>query len=443
MTKENLKQKTLSAISLGCDKNRTDLEHMLFAVADYGINVTADIEKAEIVIINTCAFIESAIQEAIEHIMYAIELKKQGKIEKIIVSGCLPMREKQGVIEQFPEVDAFITLEDNPKIVSIIENLYGLEDSGYKFNPSSRIVTHQGGYAYLKIAEGCSNGCAYCTIPRIRGRFRSLPEKQILTEASLLVKKGYKELILVAQDTARYGEDITGKPNLVALLENLVKIKGLKWIKLQYIYPEWVTIDLLEFIAHNPKMCKYLDIPLQHIDNQILHAMNRKTDEDHTRKLIKFIKTNYPEIILRSTFIVGFPTEKNKHFQKLCDFILEENFPYASFFAYSREEKTKAYYMKGQVPKFIKKRRLKKIIELQNIVINNFVESQIGKTFEVMIDEFNSEEHIFLGHDKNSAPDVDLKVVFPLDENPSLRIGEIYTAKITQKNEFGFKGELI
>ena len=443
MTKEELKQKTISAISLGCDKNRVDLEHMLFSLGDYGFKISAELESAEIIVVNTCAFIKPAIEEAIENIVLALSFKKQGKAEKVIVSGCLPMREKEEIEKLFPDVDAFLTLNDNSKIISIIEGLYSVPESGYKSKQTSRIITHEGSYAYLKIAEGCSNGCAYCTIPRIRGRFRSIPEKQILTEAVALVKKGYQELILVAQDTARYGEDIYGHPKLVNLLESLVKIKGLKWIKLQYIYPEWVSIELLDFIVNQPKMCKYLDIPLQHIDNQILHAMNRKTDEDHTRKLIKLIRTHYPDIVLRSTFIVGFPSEKNKQFKKLCEFILEENFPYASFFAYSKEEKTKAFYMHGQVPNFIKRRRLKKIFDIQNVVINRFAEKQLNCVKEVMIDTFYSDEQIFIGHEKNSSPDVDLKIVFPLNENPCLKIGEIVTAKLIQKNEFGFKGEII
>lgn len=443
MTKEELKQKTVSAISLGCDKNRVDLEHMLFALSDYGFNITTELSEANIIIVNTCAFIQPAIEEAIENIVLALSQKSEGKAEKVIVSGCLPMREKEEIEKLFPDVDAFMSLNDNPNVISIIEGLYGLANSGYKFKPTGRIITNQGGYAYLKIAEGCSNGCAYCTIPRIRGRFRSIPKKEILQEATSLVKKGYQELILVAQDTARYGEDIFGKPNLVDLLQDLVKIKGLKWIKLQYIYPEWVSIELLEFINSQPKMCKYLDIPLQHIDNHILRAMNRKTDEDHTRKLIKLIRNNFPEIVLRSTFIVGFPTEKKREFNRLCDFIREGHFPYASFFAYSKEEKTKAYYMHGHVPNFIKKRRLKKIFELQNIVINQFLKEQLGKITEVMIDDYYSDEQIFVGHQKNASPDVDLKVVFPLENNSSLRIGEIYNVKLVEINEFGFKGEIL
>lgn len=443
MTKEELKQKTISAISLGCDKNRVDLEHMLFGLGDFGFHITPDLQEANIIIVNTCAFLQSAIEEAIQNIELALSMKQNGVCEKVIVSGCLPMREKEEITQAYPQVDAFITLSDNAKIVEIIEKLYDASPSNFKFSETGRIITHEGGYAYLKIAEGCSNGCAYCTIPRIRGRFRSVPEKQILQEASALAKQGYHELILVAQDTARYGEDLYGTPRLVDLLEKLVKIKEIRWIKLQYIYPEWVSVELLEFIKNNPKMCKYLDMPLQHIDDEILKKMNRKTNEDETWKLLQLIKTNFPEIVLRSTFIVGFPTEKKKHFNKLCNFIASGMIPYASFFAYSREPKTPAFYMKGQVSTFTKNRRLKKIAKIQNVVMNKFLAMQVGTCAEVMIDGFDCQNQLFFGHTKNASPEIDLKITFDFERYPNLAVGEIVNAKFVEINEFGLKGEIV
>ena len=443
MTKEELITKKVSAISLGCDKNRTDLEHMLYGLSEYGFEVSANLEESEIIIVNTCAFIQSAIEEAIQNIEYALSLKTNAKAEKVIVAGCLPMREKDEIINAYPEVDRFITLADNTQIVQVIEELYEMPASNFKYSTAGRIITHQGGYAYLKIAEGCSNGCAYCTIPRIRGRFRSRTEKEILEEANALVKKGYKELILVAQDTARYGEDIYGQPSLLKLLQELVKIKNLKWIKLQYIYPEWVSIELLDFIATNPKMCKYLDMPLQHIDNKILKDMNRKTDEDETRKLIKLIRSSFPEIVLRSTFIVGFPGENKQAFQKLYEFISKGDIRYASFFAFSKEEKTKAYYMPKQVWKFVKNNRLKKIETLQNVVLNHINAERLGEEVEVMIDGFDADMGLFWAHEKNSSPDIDLKVTFDFTDNCQLEIGAIYSAKLIELNEFGFKGEIL
>lgn len=443
MTKEELITKRISAISLGCDKNRVDLEHMLFGLAEYGFQITGDIQDAQIIIVNTCAFIQSAITEAVENIELALSLKNSGSAEKVIVAGCLPMREQEQIAALYPTVDAFITLKDNEQIAQIIEKLYHMPTSKFKFKPTGRIITHQGGYAYLKIAEGCSNGCAYCTIPRIRGRFRSVPEKEVLEEANALAKKGYKELILVAQDTARYGEDIFGQPKLVDLLQKLVKIKGIEWIKLQYIYPEWVSFELLDFVANSPKMCKYLDMPLQHIDDNILRAMNRRTNEDETRKLVDFIKTSYPQIVLRSTFIVGFPTESKQQFQKLCNFITAGYIPFASFFAFSKEEKTKAYYMSGQVGRWTKKHRLNKIISLQNKVLNQFLLSNIGSAVPVMIDGYDAEAQMFFAHQKDASPDIDIKVTFSLQGNESLKIGAIYTAKLVDINEFGYKGEIL
>ena len=241
MTKEELKSKKISAISLGCDKNRVDLEHMLFGLQEYGFEITPEIEDAEVIIVNTCAFIEPAIIEACENIALAVSMKTEGKAEKVIVSGCLPMREKGTDLHAvFDGVDAFITLNDNQNITNILERLYDVKESEFEYDATGRILTTAGGYAYLKIAEGCSNGCAYCTIPRIRGRFRSIPQKELLKEAKRLVEMGYKEIILVAQDTARYGEDLYGEPRLLELLEELCKIKGLEWIRLQYIYPEWL-----------------------------------------------------------------------------------------------------------------------------------------------------------------------------------------------------------
>ena len=442
MTREELQKKTISAISLGCDKNRVDLEHMLFVLKEYGFNIVQDVEEANIVIINTCAFIEPAILEAIENIEYVLSLKRQGKVEKIIVSGCLPMRCKKEIEAEFPEIDAFITLQENKNITQVLETIYDVPKNKFVCKNIGRIITHGSKYAYLKIAEGCSNGCAYCTIPRIRGRFTSVPLDELVTEAKTLAQMGYKELILVAQDTARYGEDLPGNVNIITLLKELIKIKNIEWIRLQYIYPEWLSDELLNFIYNNEKICKYIDMPLQHIDDRILKEMNRKTGEEKSRAIVKKIKDNYPLITLRTTFIVGLPTETKKDFKKLCDFITEAKIPYASFFSYYREDKTKAYYMK-QVPNFIKKRRLKKIEKLQNVVLNEYCLSKIGQECLAMIDNFDYETNIFYGHLQSTSPDVDLAVLIEKPQNVNLEIGKIYKTKITQASACGFKGEII
>lgn len=249
MTKEELLNKKISAISLGCDKNKVDLEHMLFSLQDYGFQIIGDISNAEILIINTCAFIQPAIKETIENIDLALKQKTIGKAEKIIVSGCFPQRNIAILKENFPQVDYFLMLNENDKIVNIIENLYGVASSKYCVDYTGRLVTHGGKYAFLKIADGCSNGCAYCTIPRIRGRYRSVPINLLVKEAKRLASKGYKELILIAQDTANYGDDLYGEPKLIELIQTLTKINGIKWIRLQYVYPNLLTDELLEFIA--------------------------------------------------------------------------------------------------------------------------------------------------------------------------------------------------
>ena len=445
MTKEELLSKKVSAISLGCDKNRVDLEHMLFGLQQYGFEITPVLEEAEIIIVNTCAFIEPAILEACQNIELAVSFKTSAKAEKVIVSGCLPMREKGNLNGLFEGVDAFIGLSDNENITSIIENLYGVGQSSFKYENTGRILTTSGGYAYLKIAEGCSNGCAYCTIPRIRGRFRSVPQKELLKEAKNLVEMGYKEIILVAQDTARYGEDLFGEPKLLELLQELCKIKGLEWIRLQYIYPEWLDERLLDFIVSNPKMCKYIDMPLQHIDDQILKDMNRKSGEEKCRGLVNLIAEKYPEIELRSTFIVGFPGETRQQFKKLCDFIAEDKIRFASFFTYFREEKTKAYFMPKQVSKFIKNRRLKKIEAIQNINLNRFTREQLGSRERVLVDEFDENKKIFLSHSQKNSPNVDFCVIIDADNPKSVNVGvgDFVDVELIDLHEKGFIGEVI
>ena len=355
MTIEELKKKKISAISLGCDKNRVDLEKMLFNLKDFGFDIVDDIEDAEIIIINSCAFIKPAIEEAITNIFMSIELK-QNICEKIIVTGCLIARFKE--LSPIDGVDAMIDLKDNEHIVETVLSLYGIEGKvDYK---DGRLLSNLPHYAYLKIADGCNNGCAYCTIPRIRGRYRSTPIEKLIKEAKDLANMGVKELILIAQDITRYGEDIYGEYRLVELIKELSKIKKIKWIRLHYCYPELVTDELLDEINNNPKVCKYLDIPLQHIDDKILKEMNRKTSEDDIRKLFEKLNTKYPSIAIRSTFIVGFPGETRKQFNKLLEFLKEAKISHAGFFPYSREEKTKAYFMKKQIWGITKKHRLKK-----------------------------------------------------------------------------------
>lgn len=437
MKLEELKKKRVSAISLGCDKNRVDLEKMLFNLKEFGFNVTADVENCEIVIVNTCAFIQPAVNEAIENILSMLELKKQ-KIEKVIVTGCLINRYAQQIKEAMPQVDAFVEIKDNENIVNIICDLYGVE-AKYSYK-NGRLLTNDPHYAFLKIADGCNNCCSYCTIPRIRGRYKSVPMEELVKEAKMLASDGVKELILVAQDVTRYGIDLYEEYKLIPLIKELSKIKGIKWIRLHYLYPEMVNDELLNEIKNNPKVCKYIDVPFQHIDNDILKQMNRHSTEDDIRNLVKNVRDNYPEIIIRSTFIVGFPGETRKQFNKLLAFLEEARLNNVGFFAYQREEKTRAYFMKKQVWNITKKRRLKKAQDVQEKIMNANCINKIGTKVEIIVDFFDEDEQYYVCRTKEDSPDVDFMVL--LDANQKVQIGEIYNATLTGFNAGLFKGEI-
>ncbi len=432
-----IKQKKIAFISLGCDKNKVDLEEMIYNISSFGLEIT-DIDSANIVLINTCAFILSSRQESINNIIEMIELKKQGKIEKIIVTGCLCQRYIDELKKYLPEVDEFVPIQENKNIVQILGRLYGNE---IKYNYENRqMITGSKHFAYLKIADGCNNACAYCTIPRIRGRYKSITIQDVVNRAKQLVDSGAKELIVVAQDVTRYGFDLYNEYKIVELLENLTKINNLKWIRLHYCYPELVSDELLEFIKNNEKMCKYLDIPLQHIDNKILKAMNRRTSEDDCLNLIKKIKLNYPEITIRSTFIIGFPGETRKQFNKLCRFLKEYKLDNVGFFAYSREESTKAFYMKKQIPEFIKKLRLKKIQKIQYDIAHEKNINKIGTKEKVVIDSYNAEKNCFIGRTKNMSPDIDFYVEIMFDNK--INIGYIYNVRLIDFKDFCYIGQL-
>ncbi len=440
MTKEELKSKKLSAISLGCDKNKVGLEKMLGLVAEYGMEVVADVHEADIVIVNTCAFILPAEEEAVETIIEMEDLKSKGVIEKLIVSGCFPERHSTGLEHNFPQVDKFMRLRQNHEIINIIETLYGVERS--KLKPSiKRVLTSPKSYAYLRIADGCNNVCAFCTIPRIRGRYQSVPMDELVSEAKMLVDFGVKELILVAQDTSRYGEDLYGRNCLIELCDKLSKLKNLRYIRIHYLYPEKVNKQLLDYIMTNPKMCKYVDIPLQHIDGNILQNMRRRSNEQQTRDLVTLIKSDYPEIKFRSTFIVGYPGESGTEFKKLCRFLKESKLDYVGFFPYSREPNTIAYYQKDKISKFIKMRRLKKVERLQNEIFAELAALELGKTYDVLVDGFDEASGEYYGHSEALSPNVDFGVRFV--DNGSCNIADIVKVKYLDFDGSDFKGDLV
>ena len=440
MTKKELMQKKISAISLGCDKNKVDLEKMLGRLKDYGFSVVSDVYDADIVIVNTCAFIQPAQEEAIENILEMIALKERGVIEKIIVSGCLPERHFDDLPNNFPEIEIFLRVRKNNLICQKIEELYE-EKKTRPAKEGSRILTCGASYAYLKIADGCDNFCSYCTIPRIRGRYKSAPIDELVDEAKELVKMGIKELILVAQDTTRYGEDLYGENKLIELCQKLCKIKELKWIRLHYLYPEKVSEELLDFIDKNEKMCKYLDIPLQHIDEDILKSMKRRIGENDTYKLIDLIKTKYPNFALRSTFIVGYPGESGAKFRKLLKFIEWAQFDFAGFFPYSKEPNTASFFMDKQVLPFIKKKRANKIRKVQQKIVESKISSIIGQEMEVLVDYFDEGTGEFVAHSQNLSPTVDFGVRFV--DNGNIEISSFVKVKIYDFDGSYLKGEIL
>ncbi len=438
MTLEELKKKKVSAISLGCDKNRVDLEKMLYNLKNFGFTITENIAECNILIVNTCAFITPAVKESIDNILLAIS-QKTYECEKVIVTGCLNNRFPDQVKDLFKDVDCILNIKDNDQIVNKVLELYDVE-AKYTYK-NGRLLTNMPHYAYLKIADGCDNGCAYCTIPRIRGRYKSEPMDMLIKEAKDLAEQGVKEIILVAQDITRYGIDLYNKYCLIDLIRELSKIKKIQWIRLHYCYPEMVDDALLQEIKNNPKACKYIDIPLQHIDDKILKDMNRRSTEEQVRNLIDNIKTNYPEIAIRSTFIIGFPGETRKQFKKLIEFLESAKLNNVGFFPFYKEEKTKAYFMKKQVPNFIKKLRLKKAEKIQEKVMNANNINLIGQETDVIIDYFDDDSNVFVGRTNQNSPDVDFYIIF--DDSDKIKAGEIYKAKITEYMNGIFKGEIL
>lgn len=439
MTREELLNKKVAMISLGCDKNTVDAERMLYLISNYGFNITNDLNEASIVIINTCAFILDARKESIDKIFEVLNLKSYN-VEKVIVTGCLPQKNYDDVVKLIPEVDAFVRIKNNEKIVDIIKGLYGVEDNTkIKLNKLNRVQSTPKNYAYLKIADGCNNFCSYCTIPFIRGRYKSVPMEDIVEEAKSLVSNGVKELILVAQDVTNYGVDLYGQLKLVELLQRLSKIKNLKWIRLHYCYPNLITDELLQEINNNDKVCKYLDIPLQHISNSVLKNMNRKDTKESIEALINKIKRMSNKIAIRSTFIVGFPKESRKDFKELKNFISTYKLDNVGFFTYSREENTKAYYMKGQVLNFVKKHRLKEIQRLQhNILIEN-QQSYVGKILNCVCED-KLEDNIYQFRSEYNSPNVDT-VIYVKSDKP-LTLNEFYNVSITGVINDDLEGEI-
>lgn len=434
-------------VSLGCNKNQVDAERMLFDIKNAGYQLVADAALADIAIINTCGFIESAKQEAIETILEFAQLKKEGRIKKIIITGCLAERYREEVSELIPEADAVVGIGCNKDIKKILdrvlanENVQAYGDKTDLPMTGGRIRTTLPFFSYLKIAEGCSNCCSYCAIPSIRGKFRSVPMEELVKEAKELVDGGVRELNVIAQDSTRYGEDLYGEPRLAELLTELCKIDNLKWVRVLYCYPERVTDKLLDVIAKEDKIVKYLDIPIQHCDGDILKKMNRPGDESTLRGLIEHIREKVPGIVLRTTLITGFPTETEEQFNTLAEFVRDMKFDRLGCFAYSEEEGTKAAEMQGQVDEEVRKHRADIIMEQQQFIMAQKNSAMQGQTVEVVTEGFDRYGECYFGRSAADAPDIDRKIFFTSPEK-KLVPGRFVNVKITDMLDYDLIGEV-
>lgn len=434
--------KKVGVISLGCDKNRVDTEKMLSVVSQRHTLVNR-IEEANIVIINTCAFLKSSREESIGEILSAGELKKQGAIEKIIVTGCLPQKFIGDLFDEIPEADAFLGVSDYSLINEAIDRIYNGERVNAVGIPreecgEKRVLTTDG-YAYLKIADGCSNFCTYCLIPKIRGKYRSVPKEDLIDEAKNLGE--VKELILVAQDLTRYGEDLPEKSSLPDLIRSLSALKNIRGIRLLYCYPEGVTDELIREFQGNAKMIRYIDIPLQHASDRILKLMNRKGTGKDYLALIEKLKREVKGIAIRSTFITGFPTETEEDVSILVDFLKKARLFNAGFFKYSREEGTAAYKLDGQVKEGEKTRRLKKLYSVQKAVVKQNYKELVGKTFPVVAEGFDGDQLVYYGRAYFNAPDIDGKVYFFSGEE--VDSGDTVNVKILRADGYDLYGERV
>lgn len=436
-----LSNKIFGVISLGCDKNRVDTEKMLALLKGRGVQTTDNLSQAQILIVNTCAFLESARKEAIETILECAEYKKD-KLEKIVVTGCLPQKFIDELYEPLMEADVFLGINDYETLFDALEKSYqntsreNYVGKGADTFHVERVLTTEPHYAYLKIADGCYNHCTYCLIPKIRGKYRSYRMEDLVREAENLGE--ISELVVVAQDSTRYGEDLYGENKFVELLQKLSALENVQSIRLLYCYPDAISDKLIEEIATNGKILKYLDIPLQHSENRILKLMNRKGSREEYLLLFQKLRARIPEIAIRSTFISGFPSETEAEFENMLSFIQEAKLFNCGFFAYSKEPDTAASKMKGQIHYATKARRVRKLYETQEKISYEILQSFVGKEIEVLCDGIDYDKNCFVGRAYFNAPDIDGKVYFNAYEATQ---GERYKIKIIKTDSYDLYGK--
>ncbi|MRR34337.1 30S ribosomal protein S12 methylthiotransferase RimO [bacterium] len=439
----------VSMVSLGCPKNLVDAEVMLGCLAKDQYEITTDEHEADIIIVNTCSFIGDAKKESIDTILDLADRKHDGRCKLLIVTGCLPQRYQEELAAELPEVDIFVGTADYPRIAEIIaekrgtaEQLRYISDPNYIFDESlPRLKSSPAYTAYLKIAEGCSNCCSYCVIPSLRGALRSRPMDNLLMEARTLVSSGTKEINLIAQDITAWGRDLPGSPTLEDLIRELAKIAGLRWIRLLYAYPDGITDGLIEIIKTEPKVCKYLDIPIQHISDPVLKRMNRRSTEPQIRELIAKIRSEIPEIALRTSLIVGFPGETDEDFRTLLHYVEETQFDRLGVFCYSREEGTPAAEMEDQVSERVKRDRYKKLMKVQARLSFKRNRRLIDTEEEVIVEGYSDETDLLLkGRSSRQAPDIDGQVYITAG---NANVGDIVRLKITDSSDYDLIGEIV
>lgn len=432
-------------VSLGCSKNQVDAELLLALIVKGGYEICADPQQCDVVIINTCGFIEDAKKESIENILEFCQMKNEGKIKVVAVTGCLAERYRGQVAGEIPEADIVLGIGKNADIVKAIEDaLHGKRTVAFGEKDAlplegDRILANEPFYAYLKVADGCDNRCAYCAIPLIRGRFRSRSIEHIVDEAKKLAARGVTELNVVAQDTTRYGEDLYGKLMLPDLLEELCKIEQVKWIRILYCYPDRITDRLLDVMAREEKIVNYMDVPIQHVSGRLLKLMNRRGDAKSLSALMKKIRDKVPNVVLRTTMIAGFPTENQDDFEQLMEFIQEVKFERLGCFAYSQEEDTPAAEMDGQIDEEVKHRRAELIMETQYPIVEEFNKSQVGRVLTVAVE--GTEDGLYYGRSYMDAPDIDTRVYFT--SNHEMKIGNYVEVEITGTQEYDLAGKAL
>lgn len=437
--------KNIGLVSLGCAKNQTDAEIMLGILAEDGYNITYDPSDADVIIVNTCGFIESAKQESINAILEMAQYKDE-KCKLLIATGCLAERYANDILIELPEVDAIVGTGDYDKIAEVIKSAFEGEKPvicGHKDRTPEerlpRILSTPPYTAYLKIADGCDNNCTYCAIPKIRGHFRSRKIEDIVDEAQRLAESGVKELILIAQDTSRYGSDIYGENSLDKLLEKLVKIEKIKWIRVHYFYPEAITDSLIDTMAKYDKICNYIDMPVQHGNNEILRRMARRTTQEQMLEKIEKIRDKMPDAVIRTSIIVGFPGETEAQFNDLYEFIKKVRFDRMGVFTYSQEENTPAASFPDQIDEDIKNERLDKLMTLQQGISLELNKSKLGKTIEVLVEGYDEDNFLFYGRSRGDSIEVDGTVYFATEDE--VTPGDIIKVKILDADEYDLTGQ--